>query len=82
MSIHLWQFMLVSFAGWVNRQQQIVIEYLKEENRVLRVRFQNSADVKTKDGKELSEAWLMTISAEIRPTKAARIIAMSFICGN
>lgn len=36
MGIHLWQFMLVSFAGWLNRRQQIVIEYLKEENRVLR----------------------------------------------
>ena len=36
MSIHLWQFMLVTLAGWINRQQQIVIEYLMEENRVLR----------------------------------------------
>jgi adenylate cyclase class IV len=26
----------VTFAGWVNRSQQDVIEYLKEENRVLR----------------------------------------------
>ena len=24
------------FAGWVNRSQQDVIEYLQEENRVLR----------------------------------------------
>ena len=30
------QFLLVFFAGWVNRQQQDVIEYLREENRVLR----------------------------------------------
>lgn len=36
MSNHLWQFMLVTLAGWLNRQQQIVIEYLMEENRVLR----------------------------------------------
>lgn len=36
MSIHLWQFMLVTLAGWINRQQQQVIDYLKEENRVLR----------------------------------------------
>ena len=28
--------MLVVLAGWVNRQQLAVIEYLKEENRVLR----------------------------------------------
>jgi len=36
MSIHLWQFMLVTLSGWINRHQQQVIEYLKEENRVLR----------------------------------------------
>ena len=28
--------LLVTLAGWVNRQQQHVIEYLVEENRVLR----------------------------------------------
>ena len=27
---------LIVFTGWVNRQQLDVIEYLKEENRVLR----------------------------------------------
>ncbi|MFH2009307.1 MAG: helix-turn-helix domain-containing protein [bacterium] len=30
------QFLLLTFAGWVNRKQQRVIEYLLEENRVLR----------------------------------------------
>ena len=30
------QFLLLIFAGWVNRQQQAVIEYLQEENRILR----------------------------------------------
>jgi hypothetical protein len=29
-------FCLLLFAGWVNRHQQAVIEYLLEENRVLR----------------------------------------------
>jgi hypothetical protein len=29
-------FFLLLFSGWVNRQQQDVIEYLREENRVLR----------------------------------------------
>jgi len=28
--------LLVSFAGWINRHQQEVIEYLVEENHVLR----------------------------------------------
>ena len=31
-----WQFIVVAIAGWMNRQQQEVIEYLTEENRVLR----------------------------------------------
>ena len=36
MQPHLWQFLALTFAGWVSRSQQDVIEYLKEENRVLR----------------------------------------------
>jgi hypothetical protein len=36
MKPYLWQFLLVSVAGWINRSQQDAIEYLKEENRVLR----------------------------------------------
>ena len=30
------QFLILTVAGWVNRQQQDVIEYLQEENRILR----------------------------------------------
>ncbi len=30
------QFLILFFAGWANRHQQDVIEYLREENRVLR----------------------------------------------
>ena len=30
------QFLLLVVAGWVNRQQQDVIDYQQEENRVLR----------------------------------------------
>src|SRR5258705_13514785 len=29
-------FVVLCFAGWINRQQQAVIDYLLEENRVLR----------------------------------------------
>ena len=29
-------FLLLTFAGWVNRHQEAVIDYLQEENRVLR----------------------------------------------
>ncbi len=30
------QFLILAFAGWANRSQQDVIEYLQAENRVLR----------------------------------------------
>ena len=35
MTYHV-QFLLLVLAGWVNRQQQDVIDYLQEESRVLR----------------------------------------------
>ena len=31
-----WQFALIVIAGWMNREQQEVIEYLRTENSVLR----------------------------------------------
>ena len=34
-----WLFLFVTFAGWINRQQLEVNEYLKEENRVLKDRL-------------------------------------------
>ncbi len=39
MSYHL-QFLFLILAGWVSRQQQAVIDYLREENRVLRAQLQ------------------------------------------
>ncbi len=31
-----WQLLVLILAGWVNRQQQEIIEYLRTENRILR----------------------------------------------
>src|SRR5210317_2141500 len=31
-----WQILVAALAGWITRQQDAVIEYLREENRVLR----------------------------------------------
>ena len=31
-----WQIILIALAGWMNREQSVVIDYIKEENRVLR----------------------------------------------
>lgn len=36
MSVAPLQFLLLVFAGWVNRRQLEVVEFLQEENRVLR----------------------------------------------
>ena len=32
-------FFCLLFSGWVNRQQQAVIDYLREENRILRAAY-------------------------------------------
>ena len=36
MSLAPLQFLLLVFAGWVNRRQLEIVEFLQEENRVLR----------------------------------------------
>jgi hypothetical protein len=36
-----WQLLLFVLAGWVNRRQQAVVEYLLAENRVLRKKIGN-----------------------------------------
>ena len=36
MTLTPWRFFLVALAGWMNRRQQEAIEYLREENRILR----------------------------------------------
>ena len=35
-AIQPWQLYLTILAGWINRQQQVVIDYLRTENQVLR----------------------------------------------
>lgn len=34
--LHPWQFLLIGVAGWINRNQNDAIEYLRTENQVLR----------------------------------------------
>jgi len=31
-----WQILVAALAGWISRQQDAAIEYLREENRVLK----------------------------------------------
>ena len=35
-TLNPFQFVVIVLAGWMNQRQQNVIEYLREENRVLR----------------------------------------------
>ncbi len=36
MNFNPWNVLVIALAGWMNREQNTVIEYLQEENRVLR----------------------------------------------
>ena len=36
MILQTWQFIVLALAGWLNQQQQDIVAYLSEENRVLR----------------------------------------------
>jgi hypothetical protein len=38
-AIQPWIFLVVTVAGWIQREQQLAIEYLLEENRVLKARL-------------------------------------------
>ena len=35
-ALNFFQFVVIVLAGWMNQRQQNVIEYFREENRVLR----------------------------------------------
>ena len=38
-AFHAWQLLLVAVAGWMSRNQQNVIAYIQEENRILKNRL-------------------------------------------
>jgi hypothetical protein len=44
-----WLVLFAGFAGWVNRQQQQVIDYLRTENQVLKEKFGNRRILLTDD---------------------------------
>ena len=68
-------FLVVSVAGWMNQHQQHVIEYLIEENRVLReqignrrMRFTNSQRCRlAAKAKKLSRTILEHIATIVTP---------------
>jgi transposase InsO family protein len=74
------QFVFLVFAGWVNRRQQDVIEYLKEENRVLRehlgerkLRFTSEQRIRlATKAKAVGRKGLMEIAAIVTPDTILR----------
>ena len=50
-----WQLCVCILAGWVNRQQQEVIEYLRTENNVLREKFGQKRILLSDDQRKISE---------------------------
>ena len=38
-AIQLWEFLLLTLSNWMNRHQQRVIDYLFEENRILKGKY-------------------------------------------
>lgn len=74
------QFVLFLFAGWINRQQQTVIEYLIEENRVLReqfgsrrLRFSDAQRLRLAEkGKLLGRATLALLNTIVTPDTILR----------
>src|SRR5216117_2302452 len=77
--------LLVTLAGWINRQQQEVIEYLVEENRVLIEQLRGRRVRLTDDqrrrlaarGHRLGRRVLKQVATIVTPDTIARIGARS-----
>ena len=48
-AIQPWAFLLVTLSGWVNQHQQRVIDYLIEENRILKGKYRGKRSRFTDD---------------------------------
>ena len=59
-----WHVLLVTLAGWVNQHQQLVIDYLQEENRVLR--------------EQLGRGWLRLTDHQRRRLAAKGVVVHRF----
>src|SRR3990172_304803 len=75
-----WQLFLIILAGWINRHQQDVIEYLETENRVLREKHGNKRILLSDDqrrrlavkGKVLGRKALQEIATIVTPDTILR----------
>ncbi len=70
-----WQLLLVTLAGWINRHQQDVIDYIQEENRVLKAKLKGKRIRFTDDerrrlavkGKALGRRALRAVASIVTP---------------
>ena len=58
------QVLLVTVAGWVNRHQQEVIDYLVEENRVLKEQMKGRRLRQAPDCNAYAERFMLSIKSE------------------
>ena len=78
---HPFRFLLVALAGWINQQQRDVIDYLQEENRVLReqlgprrLRFTNDQRIRlAAKAKSLGRRALTEIRSIVTPDTFSRV---------
>jgi putative transposase len=75
------QVLLIMLAGWINRQQQALIEYLQEENRVLLEqlggrpkRFTDDQRMRlTRKAKAVGRSKLLAIATVVTPDTLLRV---------
>ncbi len=76
-----WQILVAAFAGWMGRQQDAVIEYLREENRVLKQQLGRRRLLLTDDqrrrlavrGKAIGRRALAEVASLVTPDTILRI---------
>jgi hypothetical protein len=66
------QILFLTIAGWVNHQQQVVIEYLQEENRILLEQLGGKP-------KRFTDAQRMCLARKAKPIGRRRLKALTTI---
>ena len=90
MTLDPFRLLLISLAGWINQQQQDVIEYLREENRVLHEQLGNKRLCLNDDqrrrlavrakklGRRILQEWTTLVTPETLLAWHRRLIAQKY----